>query len=54
MRLIYTGPEPVNVPDARLIAEPGKPVNVPNALAEALLLQPLWKKAPARKEREHR
>lgn len=53
--LVYQGPEPVVVPDAGLVAEPGKPVPIPSELAASLLARPEWakaeKKAPA-KERE--
>jgi hypothetical protein len=45
MRLVYHGPEPVLVPDARLIATPGRPVEVPQPIASSLLEQPLWTRA---------
>lgn len=53
--LIYSGPAPVIVSDAGVIAEPGQPVQIPADLAASLLSRPTWerveKKAPA-KERE--
>ena len=55
VKLVYSGPAAVLVPDAGLIAEPGKPVPIPTELAASLLARPHWakveKKAPA-KERD--
>lgn len=52
MKLIYSGPEPVYIADAHVIVEPGKPVTIPVAVAEGLLLQPNWQKAPQPKKGE--
>lgn len=52
MKLIYSGPEPVYVADAHMVAEPGKPAEVPTAVARGLLAQPLWREAPKPKKGE--
>ena len=49
MKVIYTGPETVQLPDLSLYAEPGKPVNVPADVAAGLLERPDWVKAEVRK-----
>lgn len=50
MMLIYKGPAPVIVPDARLTVIPGVPTDIPDDLAPGLLARPDWRKAPVKVE----
>jgi len=54
VKLVYSGPSAVVVPDAGLVAEPGKPVNIPTELAASLLARPDWAKAKAEKVAKER
>ena len=49
MRIVYAGPESLQLPDCAVIAEPGEPVNVPADVAAELLKRPGWKKAKSEK-----
>lgn len=48
--LTYKGTAPVIVPDAGVVAEPGKSYPVPEDIAASLLERPEWAKAKAAKE----
>lgn len=43
--LVYKGAEPLIVPDANLVAEPGGVYPIPAELAASLLARPDWDKA---------